>query len=117
MSTASHPNFSNPCPKAELRNKTCIYTTTKILGDKWTPLLLFAMATKPRRFLELQAEAGGVNPRTLSARLDGLEQSGIISRTVYPDTPPRVMYALTEKGEDLLPVIRSMIAWAEKYLV
>lgn len=115
MSTASHPDFSNPCPEAELHNKTCIYATTKILGDKWTPLLLFAMATKPRRFIELQTEAGGVNPRTLSARLDGLEQSGIVTRTVHPETPPRVMYALTQKGEDLLPVIRSMIAWAEKH--
>jgi DNA-binding HxlR family transcriptional regulator len=96
-------------------NKSCMLATSKILGDKWTPMLLFALADGDRRFCELQDGAGGVNPRTLSARLDNLEDAGIVARTVYPEVPPRVEYALTDKGCDLLPVIKSMITWAEKH--
>lgn len=98
-------------------SKTCIAATTKILGDKWTPMLLFALADCSRRFCELQEDAGGVNPRTLSARLDNLEAAGIVERTVFPEVPPRVEYGLTDKGRDLLPVIKSMIAWADKHEV
>lgn len=98
-------------------NKTCIAATTKILGDKWTPMLLFALADESRRFCELQEDAGGVNPRTLSARLDNLEAHGIVERKVFPEVPPRVEYGLTAKGRDLLPVIESMIDWAAKHEV
>jgi DNA-binding HxlR family transcriptional regulator len=97
------------------KQKVCIANATCILGDKWTPLLLFALCAQSRRFCELQDEAGGVNPRTLSARLDKLEHEGIIKRTVYPATPPRVEYCLTQKGHDLLPVLHAMIDWADKY--
>lgn len=97
--------------------KTCIAATTKILGDKWTPMLLFALADQSRRFCDLQTEAGGVNPRTLSARLDGLEQAGIVKREVFPEVPPRVEYSLTDKGQDLLPVLQTMIHWADKHEV
>lgn len=96
-------------------NKSCVAATTKILGDKWTPLLLFALSSQTRRFCELQTDAGGINPRTLSARLENLETTGIVKREVFPEVPPRVEYALTDKGRDLLPVIKSMIAWADKY--
>jgi len=97
--------------------KTCIAATTKILGDKWTPILLFALAEQSRRFCDLQSEAGGVNPRTLSARLDSLEQTGIVKREVFPEVPPRVEYSLTAKGQDLLPVLQGMINWADKHEV
>lgn len=107
-------NIINP---TEPHEKSCVIASTKILGDKWTPVLLFALAESNRRFCELQDDAGGINPRTLSARLDGLEQAGIIVRTVYPEVPPRVEYALSDKGRDLLPVIKSMITWADKYEV
>lgn len=115
MSSNPHVTPSKHANQVDQHNKTCVFATTKILGDKWTPLLLFALAAHPCRFSELQAEVCGVNPRTLSARLDNLEQEGVITRTVYPETPPRVVYALTQKGADLLPVIRCMIAWAEKH--
>lgn len=99
------------------RDKLCIAATTKILGDKWTPMLLFSLADRSRRFCDLQTEAGGVNPRTLSARLDGLEKAGIVKREVFPEVPPRVEYSLTSKGQDLLPVLQSMINWADKHEV
>lgn len=98
-------------------NKSCVQATSKILGDKWTPMLLFALADGNRRFCEIQEDAGGVNPRTLSARLDNLEAAGVVERAVYPEVPPRVEYSLTDKGRDLLPVIKSMISWAEKHEV
>lgn len=106
-------SITNTAPTTH--NKSCVAATTKILGDKWTPLLLFAMAGQARRFCELQDETGGINPRTLSARLENLEATGIIKREVFPEVPPRVEYTLTDKGRALLPVIESMIAWADKY--
>ena len=98
-----------------VHGKVCIAATTKILGDKWTPMLLFALSERSRRFSELQQDVGGVNPRTLSSRLNGLECADIIQRTVYPEVPPRVEYALTEKGRDLLPIIKEMIDWADRH--
>lgn len=78
-------------------------------------MLLYALSHGRTRFGELQAAVGGVNPRTLSARLDALEQDGIISKTVYSEMPPRVEYILTEKGQDLLPILESMIVWGQKH--
>lgn len=105
MSTKAH------CPQ----NTTHISTTAKIMGDKWTPIILFALSEQSMRFCEIEAAASGISPRTLSARLDCLERDGIISRAVYAEVPPRVQYTLTAKGVDLLPIVQSMIRWAEKY--
>ena len=105
--------MSTTLPQA--RQKTCIAWATQIIGDKWTPMLLFALGERSHRFGELQTAAGGINPRTLSARLDMLEQNEIITRKVFPEVPPRVEYELTQKGADLLPVIQSMVDWGDKY--
>ncbi len=102
--------------ESSAQDKICVSLATKIIGDKWTPLLLFALANKTCRFSELQEEAGGVNPRTLSARLDSLESAGIVVREVFPEVPPRVEYTLSDKGRDLVPVLQSMIAWGNKYV-
>jgi DNA-binding HxlR family transcriptional regulator len=107
-------NMSTKSTITSTHNKSCVIATSKIVGDKWTPILLFALADGNKRFCELQ-ETGGINPRTLSARLDNLEAAGIIERTVFPEVPPRVEYVLTTKGSDLLPVIENMIAWADKH--
>lgn len=102
-------NSENTC------EKSYVATTTKIMGDKWTPMILFALSEKSLRFCELETAAGGINPRTLSARLDCLETSGALSRKVFAEVPPRVEYTLTKKGQDLLPIIQDMIQWAKKY--
>lgn len=106
MSTA------NSIPKS----KGCVSNTVAILGDKWTPLIIRCLADGSNRFCKLQTEAGGINPRTLSARLSHLEGSGIIQKTpssedgaVFPS------YMLTQKGRDLLPVISAMADWGDKY--
>ncbi|QQR60837.1 helix-turn-helix transcriptional regulator [Candidatus Uhrbacteria bacterium] len=70
---------------------------------------------KTLRFNELQTEAGGVNPTTLSDRLSDLERLGIITKTIYSEVPPRTEYNLTQKGKDLLPVLKHMAVWGEKY--
>src|SRR5207247_1821159 len=95
-------------------NGLCVAYASMIISTKWTPLLLFALAGGVSRFSELQAEVG-VNPRTLSARLNLLEQHGIISKSIYNEMPPHVEYVLTQKGHDLLPILESMTAWGQKH--
>jgi DNA-binding HxlR family transcriptional regulator len=68
------------------------------------------------RFGELERSLEGISPRTLSLRLRALEEEGILARTTYPEVPPRVEYALTEKGVALLPIIESMRAYGETWL-
>jgi DNA-binding HxlR family transcriptional regulator len=93
----------------------CVAAAVAILGDKWTPMLIRALDQQPLRFGQLQYEAGGVNPRTLSARLVRLEHCGILSKTVFDETPPHTEYSLTAKGRDLLPILQSMADWGEKH--
>lgn len=92
----------------------CVKAATEILGDKWTPQLLrFFVNEKVVRFCQLQ-ELVGINPRTLSARLDFLEAEDIIKKTNF-STSTRCEYCLTNKGYELLPILRDMQAWGEKY--
>jgi DNA-binding HxlR family transcriptional regulator len=93
----------------------CIEATARILGDKWSPLLVRALTISPLRFCELQKNANNINPRTLSSRLAWLEQNGIITRAVRDNSPPYTEYALTQKGADLLPILINMADWGEKY--
>lgn len=86
----------------------------KILGDKWNPIIIRHLTDQKRRFSELQQQTG-INPRTLSSRLGFLEEAAIVSRTVYPEVLPRVEYALTEKGCDLIPILKKMADWGDKY--
>jgi len=90
-------------------------TAVRILGDKWTPRLLFALSEGPLRFGQLRSTVGGVNPRTLSARLGMLEAQGILDKVVYQQMPPHTEYSLTRKGHDFLPIIQGMIAWSERH--
>lgn len=93
----------------------CIASAMEIIGNKWTALILRDLASGEKRFLELQRSVGTINPRTLSQRLDDLEKHGIITRRSYAEVPPRCEYALTSKGRDLIPVLKQMAAWGNKY--
>ena len=93
----------------------CIASAMEIIGNKWTALILRDLANGPRRFSELEKSVGSINPRTLSQRLDDLESHHIITKQSYAETPPRIEYTLTEKGNDLVPVLKQMAAWGEKY--
>jgi DNA-binding HxlR family transcriptional regulator len=89
----------------------------EIVGAKWTAILVHDLSEGPRRFSELEHSCSGISPRTLSERLRALEQEGIVVRRSYPESPPRVEYELTEKGEALLPIIDEMRTFGRDWLV
>jgi DNA-binding HxlR family transcriptional regulator len=92
----------------------CVAFAAQILGDKWTPLIIKNLCEGRCRFSEMQ-QLNKINPRTLSAKLDFLEESQIITKIIHPEVPVRVEYSLTQKGQDLIPILRSMAAWGDKY--
>lgn len=83
---------------------------------KWTLLLVRDLAEGRSRFCELERSLNGISPRTLSLRLRALEEEGVVARHTYAQVPPRVEYALTEKGRALLPIIDDMRAYGELWL-
>lgn len=93
----SHPDFrSRPSYSA------------KLLGSKWTILIVRELAGGPKRFSHLQAALPGISPRTLAERLRWLEAEDILSRATFAEVPPRVEYTLTAKGQGLRPVLLAM---------
>ncbi len=93
----------------------CVKAATQILGDKWTPIILRHFVNqKTVRFCQVQDLVAGINPRTLSARLDSLEQEGVISKSATT-SESRCEYSLTDKGEALIPILRDMQAWSEQF--
>jgi DNA-binding HxlR family transcriptional regulator len=93
----------------------CIASAMEIIGNKWTALILRDLVSGPKRFSELEKLVGNINPRTLSQRLDDLEQHEIITKQSFAEVPPRIEYTLTAKGKDLVPVLQQMAAWGNKY--
>ena len=91
--------------------------TAEVVCGKWTLLLIRDLAEGRSRFCELERSLQGISPRTLSLRLRALEEEGIVERQTYPEVPPRVEYALTEKGRALVPLIDSMRAYGNQWLV
>ncbi len=86
----------------------------KLIGGKWTILILRDLFTGTKRFGELRKSLIGVSPKTLSGRLRYLEKEGIVARKIYPEVPPRVEYTLTKRGKSLGAIIESMRVWGEK---
>ncbi len=93
----------------DVHDESCaVAATAELIAAKWTPLIVHDLSEGPRRFKDLEHACPGISPRTLSERLDMLEQHGTIVRRSYPESPPRVEYELTDKGRALLPIIREM---------
>jgi DNA-binding HxlR family transcriptional regulator len=88
----------------------------EIIGAKWTALLVHDLSEGPRRFSQLERSCAGISPRTLSERLRALEDEGIVERHSYPESPPRVEYELTQKGQSLLPIIDAMREFGHEWL-
>lgn len=88
----------------------------EIIGSKWTALLVHDLSEGPRRFSQLEHSCAGISPRTLSERLRALEEEGLVERRSYAESPPRVEYELTDKGEALLPIISEMREFGHAYL-
>lgn len=94
----------------------CIASAMQIIGNKWTALILRDLFAGPKRFCQLERSVGNINPRTLSQRLDDLEDNGIITRKSFAEVPPRTEYQLTQKGQELLPILKQMATWGSKHL-
>lgn len=93
----------------------CVKEATRVLGDKWTPQLLrFFVNEESVRFCQIQDLVEGINPRTLSARLDSLEYEGIITKNATT-SESRCEYRLTDKGRELIPILQAMEAWSDRY--
>ena len=96
---------------------TCsVAGTAEIVGSKWTVLIVHDLSEGPRRFTELERSCAGISPRTLAERLRWLEAEGVVVRASYPESPPRVEYALTKKGEALLPIVHEMRRFGHDWL-
>lgn len=93
----------------------CLASCMEVLGNKWTALILRDLSKGPQRFSELERSIKGMSPRTLSQRLDDLESHQIITKQCFAEVPPRVEYTLTQKGKDLVPVLKQMAMWGTKY--
>lgn len=99
-------------------NSTCpVCRTAEVVCGKWTLLLIRDLAAGNSRFCELERSLEGISPRTLSLRLRALEEEGIVERHTYPEVPPRVEYALTDKGEALVPLIDDMRSYGTRWLL
>jgi DNA-binding HxlR family transcriptional regulator len=90
--------------------------TARLIGDRWTPLIIRDLQDSCKRFGELQKSLAGISPRTLSERLGKLEAAGFVIRRAYAEIPPRVEYALTEKGKGLIAIIEAMRKYGETWL-
>ncbi len=88
----------------------------EILGKRWTGLILKVLLDGPQRFNEIADQIQSVSDRMLSERLKELESEGVLERRVYPETPVRIEYRLTEKGQDLAPVITAIADWGHRWL-
>ena len=93
-----------------------VAAAAEIIGAKWTALLVHDLSEGPRRFSQLEHSCAGISPRTLSERLRALEDEEIVSRRSYAESPPRVEYELTQKGESLLPIIDAMREFGRDWL-
>jgi DNA-binding HxlR family transcriptional regulator len=89
--------------------------TLEVIGGKWTVQILRDLFEGTRRFGQLQQSLGGVSPKMLIARLRELEERGLVTRTLYPEIPPRVEYSLTDDGRTLRPIIDSMAEWGRTH--
>ena len=101
--------------ESNLRCPVC--RTADVVCGKWTLLVIRDLAEGRSRFCELERSLEGISPRTLSLRLRALEEEGIVARKTFPEVPPRVEYALTEKGEALVPLIEDMRRYGSRWLL
>src|SRR6266496_5496553 len=102
----------------EVHGSDCaVAAAAQLITPKWTSLILHDLSEGSRRFTQLEHACPGISPRTLSERLDTLEHEGFVSRRSYAESPPRVDYELTDKGEALLPIINEMRRFGRAWLI
>ena len=92
-----------------------VATTVQVIGSKWKLLIMRNLLVRPWRFNELQKTLEGISQKVLTDSLRSMEADGIITRTVYPEVPPRVEYALSPLGETMRPILDAMQAWGNAF--
>lgn len=92
-----------------------VATTVALIGSKWKLLIIRNLRARPWRFNELRHDLAGISQKVLTDSLRSLEEDGIVTRTVYPEVPPRVEYALSELGDSMRPIIDAMADWGLAY--
>lgn len=103
------PALSAACPACPVE------TTLTLISDKWKVLILRDLMPGTKRFGELKKSIGTVTQKVLTAQPRQMEASGLLTRTVYAEVPPRVEYTLTDLGRSLRPVLDAMEAWGKAY--
>lgn len=92
-----------------------VATTVQMIGSKWKLLIMRNLLQRPWRFNELKKDLEGISQKVLTDSLRSMEADGIVSRTVYPEVPPRVEYALSPLGESMRPIMDAMERWGNAY--
>ena len=92
-----------------------VATTVRLIGSKWKLLIIRNLLQRPWRFNELKKNLEGISQKVLTDSLRSMEADGIVTRTVYPEVPPRVEYTLTDLGRSLKPILDAMQNWGEEY--
>ena len=92
-----------------------VATTVQVIGSKWKLLIMRNLLARPWRFNELHKDLEGISQKVLTDSLRSMEADGIITRTVYPEVPPRVEYALSPLGETMRPILDAMQAWGKAF--
>lgn len=95
-----------PCPVA---------TTLMLIGNKWKIFIIQQLMDRPFRFSELRRAIPGISEKVLTDNLRAMEKDGLITRTVFPEVPPRTEYAPSELGNTMRPIIESMATWGTGY--
>lgn len=95
-----------PCP---------VETTLMLIGDKWKVLIIRDLRTGTKRFSELKRSVTGISQKVLTANLRDMEENGLVTRTVFPEVPPRVEYSLTELGLSMNPILDAMAEWGASF--
>ena len=95
-----------PCPVA---------TTLMLIGNKWKIFIIQQLMDRPFRFSELRRAIPGISEKVLTDNLRAMDKDGLITRTVFPEVPPRTEYALSELGNTMRPIIESMATWGTGY--
>jgi DNA-binding HxlR family transcriptional regulator len=92
-----------------------VATTVSLIDSKWKLLIIRNLLVRPWRFNELKKDLDGISQKVLTDSLRSMEEDGLITRTVYPEVPPRVEYALSDLGASLKPILDAMVEWGTNY--
>lgn len=92
-----------------------VETTLMLISDRWKVLIIRDLLEGTKRFGELKRSVGNISQKVLTSNLRSMEDSGLLTRKIFPEVPPRVEYTLTETGYSLKPILDAMVEWGTEY--